>query len=148
MVSSRLLLCRRAGLSEHRSACLGRGGYCLRPGFCGLGEDLLQCLLAVRRSYGIHWHDRVSFCVPCVTLTLRLYVSALFTRRLCPSETEIVSLKPVRFCFSVTKPRAILFAVNKDFFFSFTSLLWPPRAQHAVAQEKHMQIHKAQAPDS
>lgn len=38
-----------SGLSEHRSACLGRGGYCLRPGFCGLGEDLLQCLLATRK---------------------------------------------------------------------------------------------------
>lgn len=27
----------------------GCGGYCPRPGFCGLGEDLLQCLLALRK---------------------------------------------------------------------------------------------------
>ena len=28
------------------------------------------------KSYGIHnWHDRVSFCLPCVILTLRLHGS-------------------------------------------------------------------------
>lgn len=30
--------------------------------------------ITVSETYGIHnWHDRVSFCLPCVILTLRLY---------------------------------------------------------------------------
>lgn len=47
-----------------------------------------------KKSYGIHWHDRVSFCLPCVILTLRLYGSTVKKKkRHRPNEIEIVLVR-------------------------------------------------------
>lgn len=41
------------------------------------GGGFVTVSVSTEKTHGIHnWHDRVSFCLPCVILTLRLYGSA------------------------------------------------------------------------
>ncbi len=42
------------------------------------GGGFVTVSVNTEKTYGIHnWHDRVSFCLPCVILTLRFYGSML-----------------------------------------------------------------------
>lgn len=60
--------------------------------------------VSTEETYGIHnWHDRVSFCLPCVILTLRLY------GRLLPYEIEIGLLRSLSDLVPITPLKVILF---------------------------------------
>lgn len=46
------------------------------------GEGFVTVSVSTEKTYGIHnWHDRVSFCLPCVILTRRLYGSTLLKKK-------------------------------------------------------------------
>ena len=69
---------RQAVVVELRSACLGVEAIVCALDFVAGGGGFVTVSVRTEKTYGIHnWHDRVSFCLPCVILTLRLYGSSL-----------------------------------------------------------------------
>lgn len=66
------------------------------------GGGFVTVSVSTKKTYGIHnWHDRVSFCLPCVILTLRLSCSRSLVRVFGLKQIFLKELKSAHLLYSV-----------------------------------------------